>query len=526
MLVFSNVVNQVILNQMSNKSSKKRNIIVSIAVFILLFLTFFSLKRIQKTQVHKDTEAGEDTSVLWNFAVVGDTQAVGDRFIFDTMYPLVIEKEPDILFHVGDLTFNAATNQPLEGIIDIQYWKRNKFGEDAELVEIHVAPGNHDDDNRTGASLYNHYVDFICRGLHRKERDGPLVWQLEPFNQEVLSVPGYCDYGGDNRQYVFSRGNIRFIMLDMPFYDESAPKQAWFKEKICESNGQSVTLAFLHESHFTGKYQEIIPFLQEVEKTCPDNNLEAILTGHGHTFIHMIEEKSGVHMLETAGMWWIRMEERGYVNGFMNAKVTPSEIIFYHTSWDTKDPKPGSPQEFLRIPGSFTPLEVPTKCQKGVEISVDEGYKLLTIPPGYNSMPASKFLGDYTGIKSLAYFSDSKWHIFKRDGESFLGDDFKLERGKSYFIKVDSLTKIEYQVCTDEDPFEHQLVSGWNMVAVKDETQASEFLDQVSQDGKQAKMIFTFSNQRYIGLIKSAGVLYGTDFSMDPTLGYFVLIQE
>jgi hypothetical protein len=287
----------------------------------------------------------------WGFSILGDTHANHGNYPYQVIYPKLLDQKPAMVFHVGDFAWWASTKDPLKGLLGLQYWKQNDSTISDELVELHVAPGNHDGRE---SSLEDHYLNDVCFGKHMSTRDSGVDDVRDPFNPEVQNVPGYCESGSQNLQYVFTRGNIRFIMLDMPF-DDRGGKLDWFSERICEENDQAVTIAFLHVCP-RSLDSKLPKFLRSVKNSCPDNNLKVVFSGHCHYFEHLYDENSGVHMVSTHGIrWggtqWVQHNKFGVID----ADVYTDKIVFKR--WEGKRWKVDNlvgPKEFLTIPGEFS----------------------------------------------------------------------------------------------------------------------------------------------------------------------------
>jgi len=439
-----------------------------IAFFAFMLILFLSISILQNVNLDARSRATDERVAdlvppvpesLWTFLIIGDTQAKPNFTSFDHMFPEMVSEQPDMMIHVGDLTWSDYKTQPLKGILDVQYWKINQFNVDdpkAVPVEIHITPGNHD--NGTGGSLYSRYVRDICFGEHLATWD-PRSYddrKFHPFNTVVSSLPDYCNISpttSSDRFYEFERGNIRFLILDMKW---SEAQRNWFSQKVCEPNDASVTLAFFHDCDYIyPTHPEKRKIFLDLVKQCPNNNLKAVFTGHGHDFQHFIDPETGLHMVETQGFWRVPQKcddgpvefrrEDGLIkkidckfNDFLISKVYPDRITFSYRRWYVDEGKVDSyyevlwpypngkqladladkgvgrvtqPVQFLEIPGNFSEYfpsesdipddsvepdtpEISPEPEESTtyELNIERGLSLIGIPVELDDIKASDFI--------------------------------------------------------------------------------------------------------------------------------------
>jgi hypothetical protein len=402
-------------------------------------------------------------------------------------------------------------------------------------VEIHVAPGNHDDGS--GGTLYTKYVNSFCYGIHRVS-EGVTTKQGEypPFNPVIQNVDQYCKNTkptSKDRQYVFDRGNIRFIMLDMPFYRNDQDKIQWFIDQVCAPNDQSITIVFTHEcAIYEGGDDQLIQAAKQAENICPDNNLAAAFTGHGHEFKHVHVESIDVHFLQTEGMWWIRTNDYDKENDVMFADVYSDRIEFFQSIWHSTEPDYGPPRKFLTINGEFEDYIHPN------DPSANLTTQMMTIPKGLNIVTfpldrdggAAKLMESVEGsgatISSIANFNSGSWEIYKKIGQDYTGTNFDIDAQTGYFVLSDREVTFEWEGYQGVQDPGLELTQGWNLVKAGDfYTDAQEMVTELAQGEEYGYVsVFTYEDGQYKGVIHDGGI-YGHTFALQEGQAYFVRVE-
>jgi hypothetical protein len=200
-----------------------------------------------------------------------------------------------------------------------------------------------------------------------------------------------------------------------------------------------------------------------------------------------------------------------------------------------------SGETVTQIPGVQILINV--NQQHSYEYKLTSGWNLVSFPFVANGIKASDLLsfiakqGGYA--TTVSKFQDGKWVSYKiRGGEVFSDEDFKIESGKGYMIKV--LTPVKLTLAGENliKPQALNFNTGWNLVGVNGSSKkytAESLIDSIISDSKDAinpvNVTKWSANQTYTGLQKekdSSGVeqVYGNDFAIDEKTGYFVRIKS
>ncbi|MBD3329635.1 hypothetical protein GF357_04020 [Candidatus Dojkabacteria bacterium] len=522
---------------MAKKRDKNR---ISLVVALFLFVATAATVSLVILRIRRNfdtrTEAVNSQEPLWTISIIGDTQSKPDTFVFEKAFPLIIqEDEPDMMIHVGDMTFASHKDYPLKGILDVLLWKRRKLGDEAPIVEVHLVPGNHDDSD--SGHLYLHYITGVCYGRHKGDYEGTFyVDHYPPLNSVVQSVNNYCTKTAPTStdlEYAFQRGNIRFLILDMPFYrgEEEIDQREWLKNKVCEKNNAEVTLAFTHEDFFGegNKNRHVENFLHEVHSICPENNLAAIFMGHGHRFTHVQDSVSGVHMIETQGMWWISGLEHEKKNGFLTLDVHEDKLSIYRRVMASDETEFSPRIHFLDIPGDFIGYDEEPPSSETEEYQIPRGLSLLSFDTSFLGT-VSEFIDlqpdGVDSIKSISKFDDGRWIGYQITENGGVGTDFKMNSNLGYLVYSEEQVSINIPISTSQVEPESELDVGWNLLGVpKNLNTASLYKSHLESEKVEILSICEMKpggNRGYRCYITHDDNIYGEDFDLDPKTGYFV----
>ncbi|MBN2101168.1 metallophosphoesterase [Candidatus Dojkabacteria bacterium] len=533
---------------MDIRKSSSRIVVMVFWIFLAIAGIVITVAAVTKQVL--DTRGKAETTIStiepWNFVVIGDTQAAKEYIYYDTYFSKIFEANPEILFHVGDFDWSLPTENPLKGILSVQYRRFDDSDPDNDYpVEIHVAPGNHDDG--CGSTLYPHYINGICYGKHTTDAAGKcehLSWSNHlPFNTEVQNVQGYCDFDSQDHQYVFERGGIRFIMLERPFIDGAEAKRAWFEEQVCKKNSASISIAFLHENDFHN-----LKLLLDGLPCGTNHNLKAVFMGHGHNFEY--EEYKGVHMLEVSGMVYCSRREEGTecegCDGcdFINVMVNSDKISVVRTQYDL-----GSidyEKEIFSVTGSFSEYNHPGYAQddssdgdsaaekKTYLYGLSSGIHLVSFPFEAEDSKVSKLASVIFDSLStnkditISSFESGRWVSYRvKNGEVYSEKDFDIEPGKGYLVRLNEKVDFKLEGRELSSSSYVDLNEGWNLVGFwGDGYNSKKVLSRLEELGVESKMVSTFQEGRYRTFIVDGGNEYGEVFVIEGSKGYFVNVDK
>lgn len=133
-------------------------------------------------------------------------------------------------------------------------------------------------------------------------------------------------------------------------------------------------------------------------------------------------------------------------------------------------------------------------------------------------------------IAQVSKFDNGNWvHFAYRvndaDQEETFGNDFKLIPGESYFVRAlnQGTVSVKGQKFTSSVPI--NLSTGWNLAAILSpiDYTAKSFMDKCSTQGANCTVVSRFSDGIYESIVKSNGTIFGNDYKLEDTSGYFVL---
>lgn len=514
---------------------KQLRLIITIGFLLLgLFLALYGIKRFI---LDPRGQASVSDEVLWSFSLVGDTQAGWDPGVMTLLMNRTKSYNPRMLINVGD---GVDADAVLGFFMEMDLVTRADFD---HPFEYHFAPGNHDDSGGC-AVLKSRVRTAACSGLSSdlfedgREVPNPNV----PMNPEVNNVSGYCQSGGSNHQYSFVRGNIKFIMLDMPYYCSVPEKRQYFKQEVCNPGDTSATLVFLHENDFP----KLRTFIDNLD--C-EHNLKAIITGHGHTFENI--DHGGVKLIEVSGMFWIRGD---YGDGDKLDDVWVAEIYSDRIAFSRAEISAGVPgsqitpfQEIFTIPGEFSNYCHPesddcsgfvsppaSEDTATIEYDLDPGIHLISVPVVIDDYKVSDLMDDVNeqggNVTEVAYFRSGNWKSYRVvNGEVFAEEDFAIVPGQGYLVRVGSNSVFSIEGNLPSEAVTIEFKHGWNFVGVHRSTQnydAESLIRNLNDSGLVAKIVSKYESERFNSLVFDDEQVFGHGFTIDFNSGYFVYVED
>ncbi len=517
------------------KDRKKR-----LGIFVLMGIAVIATVWAIYGNTDPRSSADEDF-VPWSFSIISDTHAP-QADVFTFFFNKIKESDSNMLFHVGDFDWDVYNQSPLSNIIALQ--------DSLQDIEIHTVPGNHDvnflerDNLNIKKGYYKeYYLKGMCEGSHLSSTEKindqyQYATGNKPFNKVITEIDQYCDYGYTEKEYVFSRGGIRFIILDLPLYADDTPQVEWFKQKVCEPHDESITIAFTHETDFTRMNSVIDAF------PCGESHdLKIIFSGHNHEYIQ--NQYKGVLQVELSGIFGSRVQEefKGE-NDTIIAKVNNNSIDFDRVIWNVENWSYVDTVRLFSIPGNFTNYDAndepdpiidpdPINIAK-FKIDLKDGLNFVSIPIGSDDMNASYIIeaseSEQVEIEFIGKYSNSQWQLYKRtESDGFIGDDFDIEIGDGLIIFANSSGSFDVQGQFPTETGYPELSSGWNLVGfITNETQlyASDVLSYYADNSNSATLILAdYVNSRYQFMLIDDGVEYGNDFLIRNGRSYFIVAK-
>ncbi len=176
-----------------------------------------------------------------------------------------------------------------------------------------------------------------------------------------------------------------------------------------------------------------------------------------------------------------------------------------------------------------------TKVDKEHIIFLDPGWNLVTLSAlPDKALNASALLteiakqGGYA--TTVSTLSDGSWTSYvKRGDNDYSGDDFTIEVGKAYFVKV--LKPIVYKYGGQElvAPLKTKLTSGWNAVGLpktKKIYKASEIIDEINTKNGGSDAVSRWQLSLWDTLVKKQEQKYGKDFLLENNKGYLIRLEK
>ncbi len=172
-----------------------------------------------------------------------------------------------------------------------------------------------------------------------------------------------------------------------------------------------------------------------------------------------------------------------------------------------------------------------TRLDRTQSLLLSSGWNLVTLsalPP--QPLTASKLLGQIASqggyATTVSTLSDGAWKSYVKRGENdYSGDDFVIEVGKAYFVKV--LKPLAFKFAGQEfvAPIKTKLTSGWNTVGLpktKKSYKASSLIDEINTKNGGADAASRWQYSLWDTLVKKNQQKYGRDFAIENNKGYLI----
>lgn len=163
------------------------------------------------------------------------------------------------------------------------------------------------------------------------------------------------------------------------------------------------------------------------------------------------------------------------------------------------------------------------------------GWNLISLPFASKSIDkASELMQilDSNNLSSvhIAKFSQGNFQIYtERDNNNNYSNDFNLLPGVGYFVYVKQKGNLILQGNEITSSVPINLVNGWNLIGVKSANStytAEKLLNAMSSQSITADTVSRFDSGVYTSVVKEKGVLYGNDYTIMNTNGYFIRVVE
>ncbi len=172
-----------------------------------------------------------------------------------------------------------------------------------------------------------------------------------------------------------------------------------------------------------------------------------------------------------------------------------------------------------------------TKLDHTQSLSLLTGWNLVTLNAlPDKTLPASSFLGEIAKqggyATTVSKLEDGAWKTYVKRGETdYSGDDFVIEAGKAYFVKV--LKPVTFKFSGQEfvSPLKTKLTSGWNAVGLpktKKVYKASEVIDEINTNNGVSDAVARWQYTLWDTLVKKQQEKYGKDFLLENNRGYLI----
>lgn len=175
------------------------------------------------------------------------------------------------------------------------------------------------------------------------------------------------------------------------------------------------------------------------------------------------------------------------------------------------------------------------KKTEAVTYELREGWNLVAFPIVPESFTTAAELvtdvarqGGY--ITSVARWVDGRWEAYIQRGDQPYGQDFPLEPGVGYMLRghlPTTWTASGFQI-TSAIPL--NLKKGYNLVGVVSPSSptAISTIDKINTTANEevARTVTRFESGLYEPLVKRANEIYGEDYPLEKTRGYFIRVEK
>jgi len=189
-------------------------------------------------------------------------------------------------------------------------------------------------------------------------------------------------------------------------------------------------------------------------------------------------------------------------------------------------------EEDLPWAGMTITLEKKTEA---ITYELREGWNLVAFPVVPESFTTAAELvtdvarqGGY--ITSVARWVDGRWEAYIQRGDQPYGQDFLLQPGVGYMLRGHlpiTWTASGFQI-TSAIPL--NLKKGYNLVGVVSPSSSTAIrtIDKINTTANEevARTVTRFESGLYEPLVKRANEIYGEDYPMEKTRGYFIRVEK
>ncbi|KXK26994.1 MAG: hypothetical protein TR69_WS6001001018 [candidate division WS6 bacterium OLB20] len=178
------------------------------------------------------------------------------------------------------------------------------------------------------------------------------------------------------------------------------------------------------------------------------------------------------------------------------------------------------------------------KQEDVITYSLNEGWNLIGFPiVSENWTKASQLLRHINragvGVTHIASYDSSGWKIYSArvngDGEIVeFGEDYNLVPGHALFIKSQQVGAFNLTGRKFAEPVPLNLERGWNLISVQSpaEYTAGSLISKCEAANMSCDTVSRYEAGRYENVVKDAGTLFGLDFNIITTRGYFVRVKD
>lgn len=170
-------------------------------------------------------------------------------------------------------------------------------------------------------------------------------------------------------------------------------------------------------------------------------------------------------------------------------------------------------------------------------LNINEGWNLVSFPGLLDSETVGEVMAEMIDqgliVTHMAKYEKGQFGVatYRSDideGEVY-GNNFALIPGQAYFVKSANKKTIGLNAKEILDPVPLQLETGWNLIGIISPNKAytaESVLDSMQSQDIPADILSRYNSGIYQNVIKEDGVLYGNDFNILETEGYFLRVQE
>ena len=133
-------------------------------------------------------------------------------------------------------------------------------------------------------------------------------------------------------------------------------------------------------------------------------------------------------------------------------------------------------------------------------------------------------------ITSVSRWNNGRWEAYIQRGDEPYGQDFPLEPGVGYILRGHLPVNWVASGFQITSPLPLSLKKGYNLVGVVSANfySATSTIDAINSQAKEevARTVTRFESGLYEPLVKQKGEIYGEDYPIEKTRGYFIRVEE